>query len=179
MNFYTGLLIGLMGIRTLKSKKEKIDFNENFNIKSCVNGRLRAYSIELKKKDKSLRITDNLPKINGIKQVSVNNTTGSLLIIFDENKIDINILIPAIGRLLELDSNLNQKVALKKETELVYNSINYALAQKSNNIVDMESAVPVVFIALGLVQLYKSRSLGIPSTMTLFYWAYSLISTKG
>lgn len=176
MNFYTGLLFGLIALKKINGKKESIDFNENFNVSFFNNGRIRIYSVLLKDIHRGNALSSSLSRIDGINKISINNVTGSLLLLFDEEKIDVNMLVPAISRLLDLDGNLKEEVTLKKETRLMYNSLNYAVASRTNNTVDIESSLPIIFIALGLYQLYKTRDLGLPSAITMLYWAYTMIN---
>lgn len=178
MNFYTGLILGLLAIKKIKGNKETINFNESFTINSYSKGRIRIRSIELKNKEKGDLLTGNLMKIDGIKKVAINNITGSILIEFNEEKIDPDLLVPAISRLLELEAASQKEITLQKETTLVYNSLNYAVANKTNNFMDIDSFLPIVLLALAIYQYYKTRGLGLPSAITLLYWAYTLINTE-
>ncbi len=176
-NLAVGALTFMMLQHQLKGKEE-LSFGTKLQIKQHISGRIRVYCESLKVPQVGGDIQAQLSKISAILGVSVNPVTGSLLIHYDEKRIQPEMMVAAIYRLLEIASEEEKKESLiKKEVKSVHDAIDYALLDRSNGWVDLETLLPITFVTLAVKGMVQTGSLGTPAPMTLLYWAYHMLNS--
>ncbi len=183
--FYSYIVFNLLK-RQFQNKTEKPDsfglsFGGNIEVKQNIKGRLRIYSDFFKIESQVNNLVVQLSKIDSIQNISFNIKTGSLLVIYDADVLEPNLLITAIVRLagFEDNDNLSACGAIKKEIQLAHRSVNYAVFDKSKGLVEINTVLALILIALAIGEYSKTKTLGIPQPMTLLYWAYDMLGLKG
>ena len=96
-------------------KNNLVDFYGVLEIKHYTKGRMRLFIKPLiGEKEAAKSLEEKFRKIDGIFEIKVNTTVGSVLIKYDENKIEPQILIGAILQVLGLE-----KMAFGKKNNLL------------------------------------------------------------
>lgn len=185
MGIITGLTFGVAAFTALKkySHPKSLPYvnSDQLNIVQNIPGRLRVYSGLLKQHEFSKNITIQLIRIDGISSVGTNEMTGSLLITYDADKIKSDLMIAALIRLLGLDPTDQQlpSSTIQNELQLVNQSINYALLNKTNGLIDLKTIIPLSFLALAVKEYLRTGTLGTPTPITLLYWTYNGLGLGG
>ncbi len=185
MGVLVGVLTGALLLSAAKKQihngDNQISMNGNFIIAQNIPGRLRIYCEKLKYSELGNSLISQMGKIDGIKLAETNPMTGTLLIIYEEKKINNEMLIAALIRLLGLEHEEGSKKGSKimEEVRLVNKSIDYALMDKTKGMLDLKTSMAVTLIAMAVRQYIKYGNIGSPSGLTLLYWAFNLIETGG
>ena len=103
--------------------------------------------------------TSQMAKIKGVKWIDSNKITGSILIYYEENIIQADLLFAALIRLLGLDDELQKAPASYLNTEIrsAFESLNQAVYSKTNGILDLYTTIPLLLAALGVSQIIKNK----------------------
>jgi len=127
------------------------------------------------------RICSDMKKISGVNTVNFNKINGSILIHFEERQVQADLLFAALIRLLGLEEELNKipTSKLNEEFRNILGAVNQGVYSKTNGIIDLYTAIPIVLAVLGITRIVSERTLTLPTGLTLLWWAYnSLISNK-
>lgn len=185
MGLLTGIITGaflLNGVRRQTSKgPNEIVMNGSLRIAQNTPGRLRVYCGKLKNPDLANALAAQLKKIDGINQTEANPLTGSLLILYRQEKIKDDMLIACLIRLLDLDGDSpgENESGLTREVRLVTRSINYAILDRTKGLLDFKSTIAVAFVAMAVKKYVQNGSLGSPSGISLLYWALTQFGFGG
>jgi copper chaperone CopZ len=184
MHIITGILLSMLMKGGKESKKPPL-LQTKWPIRTLhlLPGRVRFQVPLMVGRDEELKAaTTQIAKIKGVKWVDSNKITSTVLIYFEENIIQADLLFAALIRLLGLDDELQKAPAsyLNSEIRSVFESLNQAVYSKTNGIIDLYTAIPLLLAALGVSQIIKNKSNIFPTGMTLIWWAYnSLIPKSG
>lgn len=145
-------------------------------VKQLLSGRIRLYSEKLKNTNLKKALDEQLLKIEFIKDLNIDVRTGSLLIVYDNKKIDEKLLFASLIRLIDGEIN-NEKTdsILTQEIKTIGKSINQAILDKTHNILDLKASFVIILTIFAINQYSKNKSLGSPSAFTLLMWAYNQI----
>lgn len=172
MHIITGLLITKLLTGNFKEKGFK-GFIGVIEIVHSISGRVRFFIPALKNEpEKCLQLKKQLEKASAFKMVSSNPVSGSLIIEFDPEKIDIQTITGAIIKVLGLEEAIEStpKSFMSKELKNIYSSLNTGVYEYSNGIMDLNSLLTTSFLTLGFYSFFRNRSV-VPSGLSLFYWA--------
>lgn len=177
------ILLSLAGkvVGDLLSKKDftKVNnlklpsFKGILEIKHSLKGRIRFYIPSLKGNEaaKALLI-EQFSKVPAIKAIEINTITATALISFDEKTLEPTILIGVLIKLLGLEEVVSKKpeALATKEMKNMKESLNMAIYEKSNGLLDGKS-VFVLLSLLGGVKMLKANPMALPNGYTLLRWA--------
>jgi len=110
-------------------------------------GRVRFNApILVGRSDEAEQVRGSLRRIQGVQSVEVNTRTGSVLILFDNNRLEAEILFAALIRLLGLERELNKtpKSLLRKEGWEALQSLNRAVYDTTHGLIDLYSAAGIL-----------------------------------
>lgn len=172
MHILTGLLITKLLTGKLKEKGFK-GFIGVIEIAHSTSGRVRFLIPTLKNEpEKCRQLNKQLEKASAFKTVSSNPVTGSLVIGFDPEKIEIQTITGAIIKILGLEEAIERtpKSFMSKELKNIFSSLNTGVYEYSNGIMDLNSLLTTSFLTLGLYSVFRNRSV-VPSGLSLLYWA--------
>lgn len=184
MHLITGFIIAaLMGKKKQDQKSPLLNIRGPIKTSHLLPGRVRFHVPSVTKNNEHSEIlTDQLPKIDGLDYLSVTKATGSVLIKYDSTKLEPELLVAAIIRLLGLEKELEarpQPIILKEAKEMA-NSINRAVYEKTGGIIDLWTAIPIILGALGVRKLLTERSAAmLPAGFTLLWWSYTSLLGNG
>ncbi len=184
MGVATGLFTGYIIMKAFQKQKkgnEALSFGGQIEVSHSLDGRIRFRSELLKISDISNLVTIQLTKIEGIKKVAPTLLTGSLLIEFDSSKIDKDLLVGAVYRLIGVEESLGQLQHSKVYDEIksVNNALNHAVLDKTKGFLDVKTVVPISFVGLAAYQIASSKFISTPSSLTLLWWAYKSSNLGG
>lgn len=180
MSLASTLLVGYVAMKTLRKQKTQPEYsiyNNVLDLRHSMPGRLRLASKQLRSESMASALVVQLTRIDTIQQVSVNTTTGSILIIYQEKQVDEQLLIGAVVKLLGLEEDLlNKKDSIiKQELNLVGTSINNSIYDKTHGLLDGKTAMSMSFLGLAVYNLIRTKKMTTPPTLNLLYWTYNLL----
>jgi len=146
--------------------------------KHILPGRVRFQIPLLKGQEEVLIKTQNqLKKIDGIHQVTITALTGSVLILFDENKLEAELLFTALIKLLGLEKELEQtpNARIKKQINQFVSALNTAVYTQTDGMLDLKTSVPLLLGLYGLFRVFTERPLSMPASVTMIWWAYNAL----
>lgn len=157
---------------TNKNSMKLPSFKGVLEIKHSMSGRIR-FSIPLLKENEEAKqvLVEQLSKVPAISKLEISLITGSLLICFDEKVVDPAILIGAIIKILGLEDQIGNRPEALATTELknIKESINMAIYEKSNGILDGKSLFILLTLISG-VKMIKGNPTLLPNGYTLLRW---------
>jgi hypothetical protein len=182
MHIITGILLSILMKGDKKEKKPPL-LQTNWPIRTLhlLPGRVRfQIPIMVGREEELKAATTGIAKISGVKWVDYNKISGSVLIYFENNVIQADLLFAALIRLLNLEDELQRAPASYLNTEIksLIESLNQAVYSKTNGIIDLYTAIPILLAAFGVSQIIKSKSNIFPTGVTLIWWAYNSLTTK-
>lgn len=174
--FGWGTIILTLATLQLSKAGGKGDSNK-VTVKHAIPGRVRVASERLKKSEVGEVLLDQLEKVDGIESIKINTQTGSLLLNYNPEMLEEEILIMALITLIEeKKEHKKNSSTLFSELKLMKESVDYALMEKTGGKLDLKGAIPAVLIAVAIKKLITTKTLGTPSSLTLLYWAYNQIT---
>lgn len=149
-------------------------FKNIVEIKHQMKGRVRFFVPVLKNnKNQILKIKEQLEKASQIDKIQVNDLTGSIVVWFNTDQLNLETLTGVVVKLCGLEDEVQKKPVsfVNKEFKAVLDSADRAIYEKSNGIMDLNSLVTTSFLSLAVMSILKSN-LALPSGISLLYWSY-------
>ena len=175
----TGALVFSVANKQMKkvNKGQDLEFNGQFEIRQNIRGRLRLSSPFLKNKEQGYELITQLSRVDGINKIGSDYRIGSMLIEYDASKVEGELLIGAILKLMGLDnpSETIPKSMVMKEIQIANQAVNMAILDKTNGILDLRTIVPLTFLGLAVKSYANTGNLGLPAPITLLYWSYKTL----
>lgn len=175
----TGALFFSVASKQIKkvNKGQHIDFNGQLEIRQNISGRLRLSSPFLRNKEQGYSLITQLSRVDGIKKIGSDYRIGSMLIEYDASKVEGELLVGALLKLMGIDnpSESIPKSMVMKEIQLANQAVNMAILDKTNGFLDLRTIVPITFLGLAVKSYANSGNLGIPAPITLLYWSYKTL----
>ncbi len=180
VHILTGILVSalLSGKKGRKSRGYQVGAAEKqLRVSHALPGRIRLYHDTFAHPQAGRALTGRLQQVQGIREVTVNPVTGSLLIAYDHRVMKEELLTAAVYQLLGYgDSSASAgPSSLHKEVRLMHQAANHALMQKTGGVLDVHTLLAGGFAAVALKEYWKTRTLGTPAPITLLYWAYRML----
>lgn len=161
-----------------KAKNNFPDFKGIIEVKHSIEGRMRFYIPILKNNDQvKVVINSELSKINSIMNIEANTITGSLTINYDPKKIDPQLLLAIIIKLLHLEEEVLKKPIprLGNEMKMVKDSVDMAIYNKSNGLLDGNSILVLTLLISAAYKYYTGNGVKVGPT-TCLMWALSYLN---
>ena len=126
-------------------------------------GRVRYFVPSLKNNQEACdQLEKQLLNADAIHQLRINPLTGTVLMLFDPEKIDLATLTGVLVKLLGLEEAVEERPEsfLGKEIAVVLDSLNRSIFESTNGMADLNSLVTTTFLSMGLYALLRgSRAL--------------------
>lgn len=175
----TGALFFSVASKQIKKVNEgqNIDFNGQLEIRQNISGRLRLSSPFLRNKEQGYSLITQLSRVDGIKKIGSDYRIGSMLIEYDASKVEGELLVGALLKLMGIDNPSENipKSMVMKEIQLANQAVNMAILDKTNGFLDLRTIVPITFLGLAVKSYANSGNLGLPAPITLLYWSYKTL----
>lgn len=122
---------------------------------------------------RSQHLQETLGGVRSVQSIHVNTVTGSVLIDYDPELMNAALLVAAIIKILGLEGELARVPTSRLQHELrqVSQSLNRALYDQTNGLLDVKTAVFLSLAALGTAKLWHKGALALPAGFTLLWWA--------
>lgn len=153
-------------------------FVDVLEVKSSVRGRVRFYAPIIKQNPNlGVGLVENFkhfPK-DDIYSLSVNSLTGSIVVKYNPDKVDVNILQGAIIKLLGMDEVLlnGRDSKISTQTKGMYKALNNGIYDFSRGWLDIKTLVAGGFL-IWAYRCYRTAGLAAPGATTLVWWTSSL-----
>ena len=177
MHIITGLIISaLLGSkRNEPSDTAPIGFRNILEVGHSAPGRLRLYAHKLQGNGTGARdLQRELDKADEIESVEASTITGSILVRFDKDRIEAQIVLGAVAQILGLDADVEEVPESTLATALRegVKSLNRGVYEMSGRLVDFSTLVPLTLLGIGLYTLGQPGGRKHPGAFTLLWWAY-------
>lgn len=105
------------------------------------------------------RVQDQLGKIQGVRSVEVNAVSGSVLVRYDFERIEAELLFAAIIRILGLEKELEKapRGVAGRELNEISSAINRALYDQTHGLLDLSSTLTILTGAMALNRLLTGQ----------------------
>lgn len=112
--------------------------------------------------------------------MEVSPRTGSLLIRYDENQLEPELLFAAVIRLLGLERELEKtpQPVLIRELGAILRSLDRAVSDRTRGLLDFRSGLFLGLAALGIAQMLSRNEKMLPPGFQLLWWAYMGLSQE-
>lgn len=160
-----------------KTKSSLPDFRGVIEIKHTLPGRIRFYIPLLKHNENAqIILKSELRKIQTVAEVETNITTGSLVINYNRTKINPQLLLAIVIKLLNLEEDVLKKPVPKlgNEMKMLKDSMNMAIYNKSNGILDGSSLLVFILLISAIHKFYIGNGNKV-GPVTCLMWALSYI----
>jgi len=184
MHIISGMVLAaLMGRSKRKSELQGIPSQNTgpLRVAHVMPGRIRLIAPVLKDKDeRAFAGVDQLRTLNEIDRVDVSTITGSLLIRFNQEKIDPPFLYGVVAQLLGLEEQIEQpvKALLIREINELGSSLNRAVYDETKGILDLRVLAISALLLLGGRKILQEKGAALPTGVTLIWWAFNLLTEK-
>ena len=123
------------------------------------------------------KIVNTLSSLKGVTTIEVNNYSGSVLIVFNENEIQAELLFTALIRILGLEKQLEHtnESRIAREIQTIGKSINRAFNENTGGFIDLWTAIALTMAFIGSKKLIKEKSAAFPAGFTLVWWAVNML----
>ena len=113
-----------------------------------------------------------LGKLDGVEQIEVTPTTGSLLIGYRPDQVRPELLFAALVRLLGLEEELAHppQPVVVRELRTVLQSLNRAVYDRTSGLLDFSSALLILMAAAGVKKVIREGSSAMPPGFALLWW---------
>ncbi|SDG46251.1 HMA2 domain-containing protein [Desulfosporosinus hippei] len=188
MNKYrilSGMLFGLFYTRGFSQEKKGTHFpgfRGTIEIKHSIPGRIRFFVPAFVNSSTGKEfLEDKMCTIEGIKKVEANTLTGSILVIYETEKIDELLIVGIVIKLLGLEDKIQSPEIsiIRQEIKKWNEALSYSLSEKTKGLLDMKTALSLMFLFYGVKGLAFSTEAAKSNPYSLLYWAYRSLVLEG
>lgn len=184
MHIITGLLLTTLLGRKAKqaSQSPLLRLKWPIETKHLLPGRVRFQVPKLVGNDIEIqRINKQMKRIEGVNSIEANRISGSVVIRYQPEKLEPELLFAALIRLLGLEEELERTPPslLTKEIQNIGKALNHALYSSTGGVIDLWTVVPLVLLGLGVRHILTQRPVTFPSGITMLWWAYAALFRGG
>lgn len=181
------LIIGYVLARLLKKQKGKSELlpviKGQFEVAHQLPGRIRFRIplLDSESDDVTAAIKKELLSIPEIVAVRINTISASLLIEYEEDKIDAGIICGILLKILGLEESFNNppESAAQKEIKAIGQALNRQIYNSTAGILDVQSTLFLTIFAMGLYSIILKRDRSLPSGINLMWWSYVIFKSGG
>lgn len=177
MHIITGMILSTLASRLMDKRKRSAGqaaFPKHVRPVHSMSGRTRFYCPAFREARVTDALVEQLLLVKGIVSAKPNNHTGSLLVHFDPAEVDQKLLLAAIQKLIGPDLPAKKQGTVMEEFQMGYESLNYALLEKTAGAVDVKTLLSGGLVALAVKEAIRTKALGMPAPITLLYWSFML-----
>ena len=183
MHIITGLLLGaLFSGKKKEGAHPLLGINWPIRTRHLLPGRVRfQIPLMVGQNERLEEACAKLGQVEGVASVDCSGITGSVLIRFDERRLQADLLFAALIRLLGLERELERTPAstVGKEIGGMGHALNQAVHSGTDGFIDLKTAVPLAIGAVGLYRMITQRPVALPTAFTMVWWAYNSLSQGG
>ncbi len=155
------------------------NFYKVLETKHYIKGRIRLKVEKLKGINKKFKdeVINILIQIDGVESVKIEELTGSITIVFREEKVPVEMIVGIVIKVLSLEEDIEGKKegVVDEKIRGFFEILDHSIYNKSKGMLTFKSSLFLIFTALGVTQIRKRMIL--PNGVNLLWWA--LNTTKG
>jgi len=183
MHIITGLLLAALAGRKKGASPGKTNLPATGPVRTehALPGRIRFRVPTLiddvaTSRDLATRFT----KLEGIRSTAVNPATGSVLIHYEDGEVRPELIFGALVKLLGLKEEFErtQQSVIARELGVLGSSLDRAVYEKSNGLVDGWSLLMLGLATLGIRQIVNNGARALPTGVTMVWWALNGLNRK-
>ena len=180
MHIITGLLLSaLFTGRKQRPEHPLLQIGWPIRTKHLLPGRVRfEIPLMVGQTERLNAAVEQVGRIEGVESAGCSGVTGSVLICFDERKLDADLLFAALIRLLGLEKELERvpPSTVSKGITETGRALDQAVYSRTSGFIDLRTMVPLALGTIGLWRLLVQRTGSLPSALTMAWWAYASLS---
>ena len=117
-------------------------------------------------------LRSRLSALDGVENVEVSASSGSLLIEYREKLVRPELLFAATVRLLGLEKEMEHtpRPVVVKELRAMFDSLNRVVYDRTHGLLDFSSALLILMAAVGISKVVKQGSAAFPPGFSLVWW---------
>lgn len=184
MHLITGVIIAALAGRAKQNKAlQGLPMFQTgpLQVAHAIPGRIRFVVPGLKEHDEHVisGITQ-LKDVKAIDTVSYSTITGSIVVHYDQSRLDPPLLFAVLARLLGLEQELEKPVDSKiiEEIRELAGSLNRMVHNETKGILDLQTIMIGTLLYFGGRRLLQDRWASVPGGLTLVWWAINLINRE-
>ena len=187
MHIITGLLVtALLGRKAKQQAQQSLSplmsLKWPIETKHLLPGRVRFHiPLLVGDHDGKHHVEAQLQRIEGVDSIQVSRISGSVVIVYQPDKITPELLFAALIRLLGLEKELERtpESAISKELRNIGKALNHAVYAGTDGLLDLWTTVPLILLVIGARKIMTERTLSFPTGFTLMWWAYTAMFRGG
>lgn len=173
----------VLGILALSAPKEpqhnlmKLpSFKGILEVRASIPGRMRLFVPSLAGgMEQALQVREQLLGTGVVHRVELEPRTGSMLVCYDERKVEAAVIEGAVIKLLGLDAAINGKQKSRMENGLhtIFDAVDRGVMGATNGLMDGKMLAGTALSVLAIKE-WRLAGLAVPGAMTLLWWAARL-----
>lgn len=118
-------------------------------------------------------LAERLALIAGVHEVAAEPVTGSIVVRHDPARLQPDLILAAIARLLDLEAQLRRPAVplVTREFRLAATAANRAVLEQTGGLLDLQAAFMLALGAFGVHRLLSDGARALPAGLTLVWWA--------
>jgi hypothetical protein len=118
-------------------------------------------------------LAERLDLIAGVHEAAAEPVTGSIVVRHDPARLPPDLILAAIARLLDLETQLRRPAVplVTREIRLAAAAANRAVLEQTGGLLDLRAAVMLALGAFGVHRLLSDGARAMPAGLTLVWWA--------
>jgi hypothetical protein len=142
--------------------------------------RFRIPLIETKNMTQIESLRKELSKVPDLRSVEINAYSGSILVQYNDQRLEPYMICGILLRVLGLESALEShpESAVQREIRMIGNAINQTVYNSTAGTVDLESAFILLVLSLGLYKIILQKDRSLPGGFNLLWWAYVMVKGR-
>lgn len=173
----------VLGVLALSAPKEpqhnlmKLpSFKGILEVQASIPGRMRLFVPSLAGvMEQALQVREQLLGTGVVHRVELEPRTGSMLVCYDERKVEAAVIEGAVIKLLGLDAAINGKQKSRMENGLhtILDAVDRGVMGATNGLMDGKMLAGTALSVLAIKE-WRLAGLAVPGAMTLLWWAARL-----
>lgn len=146
-------------------------------VRASIPGRMRLYMPSLAANmEQAQQMKAQLEGTGVVHQVALEPVTGSVLICYDELRVEAAVIEGAAMKLMGLDAQLSSapKSRMEEGLQTIKSAVNRSVMDATNGMMDGRMLAGTALTVVAAKSFYQS-GLAVPGAMTLFWWAGRLL----
>ena len=149
-------------------------------VRSSLPGRMRLYMpAVIQAPEQAAQMAQQLESTGVIRQVTAEKRTGSVLILYDESKVQAPVVLGAAMKLMGLDVKAQSAPASKARegVQLLVRAVNQGIMDATGGLLDAKTLAAGIMTVAAL-RSKAQKGWAAPGAMTLLWWASKLFGAQ-
>ncbi len=182
MHILTGLIVAsLLGKSEKYKKPAHLSLHGVIELVHYLPGRMRYRIPSLVGEEKiGKNIETQMRRLNGVKKVEVRPLVGSVLIEFQPETIEADMIYTVLVSLAGLDKQVERTPPSRVRKEIVNMGrfCNHMVYEKTKGVLDLRTLFPLMMVGVGIHRM-MNQGVGLPSGFVLLWWAFQSLQRQG